>query len=200
MLVESLADSSLALCIGLFLVSLFHEETAMIGGGYLVSERGLSMEIVVLVLTMGLIAGDWGIFGMGVAARRIPRLRRWLKSDIAGRSHEWLERHLLLIVAIARVFPGPGILFPTFAGLGLLGVGFGGFALRSAVVAALYAPAALYLTILYGNVVVPRVGWWGWPALIVLLIVGFGGPWARPLRHRLASFIGLNRSAGGPST
>jgi membrane protein DedA with SNARE-associated domain len=200
MFIESLFGSPSGLCLGLFLVSLIHEETAMVGGGYLVTERGLPAEVVALVLIAGLIAGDWGIYGFGAAAQRVPGLKRWLRSDIARRSRARVDDHLFLVIAIARVFPGPGILFPTFSGLGLIGVGFGRFAVRSALVAAVYAPAMLFLTTVYGDVVVPRIGRWGWPALIVVSIVGFVGPWARPLRRWVIDFIGLNRSEGNAPT
>jgi membrane protein DedA with SNARE-associated domain len=194
MSIASLAGSPLVLCLGLFLMSLLHEETAMIAGGFLVSDRGLPFELVTAVLIAGLIAGDWGIFGLGVAARHVPRLARWLDTDPARRSRDWLDRHLLLVVTVARLFPGPGILFPTFSTLGLIGVSFPRFAFRSAAVAALYAPAMLYLTALYGDVVVPRIGWWGWPALLALSIAAFGGPWARPLRRWLSDLVGMQRS------
>jgi len=200
MSIVALADNPLALGVGLFLVSLVHEETAMIGGGYLISEHALPADVVTLVLILGLITGDWGVYGLGAAARRVPRLRRWVGSDAAHRSRDWLADHLLLVIVVARLFPGPGILFPTFSGLGLIGVSFGRFAIRSAMVAVVYAPAMLYLLTLYGKLVIPNIGWWGWPALIVVSTVGFGGPWARPLRRRAADFIGMNRSAGVAST
>jgi membrane protein DedA with SNARE-associated domain len=175
----------------LFLVSLLHEETAMIGGGFLISERGEPMITVSCVLIAGLIVGDWAIYGFGAAAQRVPTLKRWRRSELACRSRQWMQEHLLLVIVIARVFPGPGILFPTFGSLGLIGVPFGRFAARSALVAAVYAPAMLYLTTVYGNLVVPYIGWWAWPALIVLSIMSFVGPWARPLRRRVVDFIGL---------
>jgi membrane protein DedA with SNARE-associated domain len=167
----------------------------MIGGGFLIAERGEPMGLVICVLIAGLVFGDWAIYGFGAAAQRVPRLKRWLRSDLACRSRQWMEDHLLLVIIIARVFPGPGILFPTFSGLGLIGVTFGRFAARSALAAALYAPVMLYLTTLYGNLVVPQIGWWGWPILIVASILGFVGPWARPLRRRVVDFIGLRAIA-----
>jgi membrane protein DedA with SNARE-associated domain len=157
----------------------------------LISERGEPMGLVICVLIAGLVVGDWAIYGFGAAAQRVPRLKRWLRSDLACRSRQWMEDHLLLVIVVARVFPGPGILFPTFSGLGLIGVSFGRFAARSALAATLYAPAMLYLTSLYGSLVVPHIGWWGWPIMIALSIVGFVGPWARPLRRRVVDFIGL---------
>jgi membrane protein DedA with SNARE-associated domain len=175
----------------MFLMSLVHEETAMVGGGYLIAEQGLPAVPVVLVLTAGVMGGDWGVFGLGVVARRVPALKRWLKSDNALRSHAWLDDHLLLVVVVARVFPGPAILLPTFSGLGLVGIPFARFALRSALVTVLYVPVALAATTLFGHAVVPLLGWWAWPALFALSAIGLAGPWSRPLRRRVSSLIGL---------
>jgi membrane protein DedA with SNARE-associated domain len=190
-----LAGGPFALCLGLFFLSLLHEETGIVAGGYLVSEQGLHPGIVALVLILGLVVGDWGVYGLGAAARRVPRLRRWVASPRGLRSRDWLDRHLFLVVAVARLFPGPGVLFPTFTGLGLMGVSFLRFALWSAAVAAFYAPAGMFLTILYGDMAVPRLGWWAWPLLAALSLVGIGGAWACPLRRRIFDLLGLDGRA-----
>jgi membrane protein DedA with SNARE-associated domain len=187
----SLAASPVVLLIGMYVMSIVHEETAMVAGGYLITEHGLPALPVVLVLVAGVMSGDWGVYGLGVVARRVPALKRWLRTDHALRSQRWLDEHLLLVVVVARTFPGPAVLLPTFSGLGMMGVSFPRFALRSALVTALYVPAALLVTTLFGQEVVPRVGWWAWPTMFALSFVGIGGPWARPLRRRVFSLLGL---------
>lgn len=176
---------------GMFLMSLLHEETAMVAGGYLIAEHGVPVQMVVIVLILGVMSGDWSVYGLGVLARRLPFLRRWLRSDNALRSRRWLDDHLLLVVVVARVFPGPAVLVPTFSGLGLVGISFSRFAVRSAVATALYVPVALLVTATFGRAVVPYLGWWVWPAMFALSAVGFGGPWARPLRQRAFRMIGI---------
>jgi membrane protein DedA with SNARE-associated domain len=188
--------NAVLLCGGMFLMSLVHEETAMVAGGYLIAEHGMPGPTVVVVLVLGVMCGDWGVYGLGVLARRLPVLRRWLRSDNALRSHRWLDDHLLLVVIVARVFPGPAVLVPTYSGLGMVGVRFPRFAVRSAVVTALYVPAALLVTTAFGQTVVPHLGWWVWPAMFVLSAVGFGGPWARPMRQWAFRMIGV---AHGPA-
>jgi membrane protein DedA with SNARE-associated domain len=186
-----LAENVFVACVGLFLLSFAHEETAIIAGGYLITQHQMRAELVTLALTLGIIAGDWAIYGLGAAAGRLPRLKRWLASKKVGQSREWLQRRLLLVIVIARLFPGPGILLPVFSSLGLFGVSFPRFALRSAVVAAVYAPVMLYLTVLYGDAFVPRVGWIAWPILLIVPAIGLGGPWARPLRRRVSELVGI---------
>ena len=69
----------------MFLMSLVHEETAMVGGGYLITEEGLPALPVVLVLTAGVMCGDWGVYGLGVIARRVPAKRAAVASmTVAG--------------------------------------------------------------------------------------------------------------------
>lgn len=176
---------------GLFLLSFAHEETAIIAGGYLVSAHRMRPELVAAVLTLGIIAGDWVIFGLGASAARLPVFARWVESGKLVHSREWLHRHLLFVIVVARLFPGPGVLFPTFSGLGLLQVGFVRFAVRSALVAAVYTPAMLYLTVLYGDALVPQIGWIAWPALLIGPAIALGGPWARPLRRWVRGLVGI---------
>lgn len=186
-----LAGNVAITCVGLFLLSFAHEETAIIVGGYLLTQHQMRAELVTVVLMAGIIIGDWGVYGLGAAARRLPRLKQWLASKKVVQSREWLQKRLLFVIVVARLFPGPGILFPVFSSLGFLGVSFPHFALRSAAVAAVYTPAMLYLTVVYGDELVPRVGWLAWPALLILPAIGLSGPWARPLRRWASSLVGL---------
>ena len=190
-----LAGNEIVACLGLFLLTLAHEETAIIAGGYLIAEHELDVGVANLALTLGVIAGDWAIYGLGAAAGRMPPLRRWIRSTNLVRSRDWLRQHLLFVIVVARLFPGPGILFPVFSGLGLLHAGFPRFALRSALVAAVYTPAMLYLTVLYGDAVVPLSGWPGWVALLVVPAILMTGPWARPFRRRAAALVGIDAAA-----
>jgi membrane protein DedA with SNARE-associated domain len=185
------AENFAATAFGLFLLTFAHEETAIIAGGYLVTAHGLAWEIVLLVLTLGVITGDWTIYALGAAARRLPRLERFLAAERIVASAVWLRRRMLFVIVVARLFPGPGILFPVFSGLGLLGVGFPRFALGSATVAAVYTPAMLYLTIAYGDALVPHLGWAAWVLLLVLPAFALVGPWSRPLRRWASHQVGL---------
>ncbi len=196
MSLASLAWSPVLLLGGMFLMSMVHEETAMVAGGYLITDQGLPTLPVVVVLTVGVMSGDWSVYGLGVIARRVPALKRWLKSDHALRSHRWLDDHLFLVVFVARVFPGPAILVPAYSGLGMMGVSFPRFAVRSAFVTLLYVPLALALTTLFGLEVVPRIGWWAWPVAFALSAVGVSGPWARPLRRWAYALLGIGNAAG----
>lgn len=186
-----LGESALVICLGLFLLTFVHEETGIIAAGYLVTEDRLGVAVVLPVLTLGIIAGDWIIFAIGAVARRLPWFERWLASEKLMRSRDWLQRRMLLVIVVARLFPGPGILFPVFSGLGFLRAGFPRFALWSSLVAAIYTPGMLYLTVLYGDALVPHVGWIAWVALLVVPAIGIFGPWARPLRRWASRLVGL---------
>ncbi|MCC7049489.1 MAG: VTT domain-containing protein [Alphaproteobacteria bacterium] len=195
MSIASLAASPVLLCLGVFLTSIVHEETAMVAGGYMIVELGWPVAAVLILLIAGLTCGDWGVYGLGVLARRLPALKRWLRSDGAHRSRRWLDDHLFLVVVVARVFPGPAVLIPTYSGLGMVGVSFARFAVRSVFITSLYVPVALLATTVYGQQVVPRIGWWAWPAMFALSVVGIGGPWARPLRRFVFKLTGIGHAS-----
>lgn len=191
---DILVQNPAAASAGLFLLSFAHEETAIIAGGYLVTAHHVQPAVVVAVLTAGIIAGDWTIFALGHGAARFPVLARWVRSGKLVRSRDWLDRHLLFVIVVARLFPGPGILFPTFSGLGLLQIGFARFAARSALVASIYTPAMLYLTVLYGDAFVPQIGWIAWPVLLIAPAIALAGPWSRPLRRWAWRLVGIGSS------
>jgi membrane protein DedA with SNARE-associated domain len=186
---------SIVAYVGLLLLSFAHEETAIIAGGYLITDHHLPTALVGTVLSLGIIAGDWTIYALGAAARRLPQLERFRASGKLVRPREWLQRRMLFVIIVARLFPGPGVLFPVFSGLGLLGAGFPRFALWSAIVAAIYTPAMLYLTVLYGDLIVPQLGWPAWLILLIAPATALVGPWARPIRHSVSRLVGIDPTA-----
>jgi hypothetical protein len=52
-------------------------------------------------------------------------------------------------------------------------------------------PLVMLLTVLYGDTVVPHLGWWAWPLLIVLAVIVTMGASVRSVRIRVFDLLGI---------
>ncbi|WP_284274182.1 VTT domain-containing protein [Mesorhizobium huakuii] len=167
--------------LALFVTAIAYENVAILAAAYLIIEHEASALPVTLIVLTGIVTGDWLIYGLGAAARHFPVVRRWLGGERAIRSRRWLDDHLLTLVIAARLFPGPGVLFPTFAAFGGLGIPFWRFARATVITAAFYTPLVLLLVVSFGSAVATRVGWSARVFLVAALVVAAAGPWTQRL-------------------
>ena len=168
-----------AQCLALFAVAIVYENTALVGAGFLIFEYEAPVVPLAISVTAGIITGDWLIYALGAAARRLPLMRRWIVGEKAIRSRRWMENHLVALVIVARIFPGPGVLFPTFAAFGGVGLPFWRFARVTALVALIYTPLVLLVIVTYGAAIATKFGWIAWAVLLLMLLIVATGPWAQ---------------------
>src|SRR6266404_4328527 len=114
-----LAGIPATLCLALFVSTFLHEYVAFAAATYYIVEHRLTLTLAAAAVFAGIIVGDWSIYGIGVAARLLPRVRRWTISATSLRSPDWIDRHLILLVVLSRLLPG--VIFPTFTALGYVG-------------------------------------------------------------------------------
>jgi membrane protein DedA with SNARE-associated domain len=158
----------------LFFAPFLHEDLAIVAAGLLIVEHRLPIAFALASVYAGVVASDMTIFGLGVAARRLPGLRRILIGERARSAAERLQDHLALSVALCHLLPGA--LFPTFLACGWLGVPARRFALASMLAAAIYVPVALLLVVTLGSAVLRAVGWWSWAVVAApVAILAFRG-------------------------
>lgn len=94
------------ICAALVLTTLLLEDLAIAAGAALATAGTISWELAFLAVGGGIAAGDFGLYGLGAAARRVPWLRR---KYIGGRSElvrGQLDKQLGTAVLLARVIPG----------------------------------------------------------------------------------------------
>ncbi|HLO75796.1 MAG TPA: hypothetical protein VK196_05000, partial [Magnetospirillum sp.] len=151
-----------------FLATLVHEDSAIVGGAYLMHSQGMTMPVAMATLMSGVIAGDLGIYGLGILAARVVPLRRFVLTRVTPSRRDWLDRNLMSTLVACRV--APGLLFPTFLTCGFLSVPFRRFALGVVGTAAIYVPLMLLLVLAAGEDVVEKLGLWGWGALLVMMV------------------------------
>jgi membrane protein DedA with SNARE-associated domain len=182
----------------LFLATLVHEDVAILSGAYLTAHDGLPAALVLGTLLVGVLAGDFAIYGMGALARRTAGAARWgwlrrrVDSDAFARAEAWLRGNLFVAVASCRVMPFA--LFPTYGACGWLRIPFRRFSVPVVVSAALYVPLLFTLFRLFGESLSRTLDLWGWAfaaALAALALIA---------RRRFTAPRVMSRLAPAPVT
>lgn len=151
-----------------FLATLIHEDTAIVSGAYLMHNQGMTLPVAMATLMSGVIAGDFGIYGLGILAARVVPLRRFVLGRITPARRDWLDSNLMPTLVACRI--APGLLFPTFLTCGFLSVPFRRFAMGVVSTAVIYVPLMLLAVLAIGDDVIERLGMWGWGALLLVMV------------------------------
>ena len=100
----------------LALTTLLVEDLAIAAGVALATQGAISWGLSLAAVGGGIALGDLGLYGLGVAATRVP----WLQRRYVGAKSEWahaqIARRLSSAVLIARVVPGLRLLTYTTCG------------------------------------------------------------------------------------
>jgi len=164
--------SWLAKLASLIVLPFADEDFAIILGGYIVVNRLMPVGLVVLGIYVGMVASDFALYGVGVAARRTSWLRRLAVSDRVRSFGDTLKRNLFEVVALCRIVPGLDLV--AFVACGWTRVPLAQFTLASLVISALYLPLMLYLVVTFGDAMDDHAGLWTWPFLLVAVaVIGF---------------------------
>jgi membrane protein DedA with SNARE-associated domain len=90
----------------LVLTTLLLEDLAIAAGVALATQGVISWGLSLAAVSGGIAAGDLGLYAMGLAATRVPWLRRRYVGERSLWAREQLERRLPSAVLLARVIPG----------------------------------------------------------------------------------------------
>jgi membrane protein DedA with SNARE-associated domain len=105
------------ICAALVLTTLLLEDLAIAAGAAVAAQGALTWSMSFAAVAGGIALGDIGLYGLGVAATRVPWLqRRWVPARSAW-ARDQLLRRLPSVVLLARVIPGLRLLTYTACGL-----------------------------------------------------------------------------------
>lgn len=94
------------ICLALVLTTFLLEDLAIAAGAALAVQGSLSWELAIAAVGGGIAVGDIGLYALGLAANRVPLLRRRF---VPGRK-SWvatqLESRFASAILLARVIPG----------------------------------------------------------------------------------------------
>lgn len=104
------------IAVALALTTLLVEDVAIAAGVALATQGSLSWGLSLLAVGGGIALGDLGLYGLGLAANRVPWLRRRFIGARADLAREHIVRRLGSAVLLARVIPGLRLLNFTACG------------------------------------------------------------------------------------
>ena len=100
----------------LALTTLLLEDLAIAAGVALATQGAISWELSLLAVGGGIAAGDLGLYGLGLGARRVPWLHRRYVGDRSAWVQQQLVKRLGSAVLLARVIPGLRLVTYTASG------------------------------------------------------------------------------------
>jgi membrane protein DedA with SNARE-associated domain len=156
-------------CIVIFFMTFIHEDAAILAAAFSTVEKNLPAILAYISVYLGIVAGDVTIYGLGHYAKK----NKWLSSRIIGpkveRVKQWLEEHLVRVMILSRI--APGLLFPTFVACGWFRIPFIRFFIVSVLAGAVYSSLMLTLVIIFGDLILTNLGYWGWGIAAFVIIV-----------------------------
>ncbi len=168
----------------LVLTTLLLEDLAIAAGVALATQGAISWPLSFAAVAGGIAAGDLGLYAMGLAATRVPWLRRRYIGDKSIWARDQLVRRLPSAVLVARVVPGLRLL--TYTVSGFVRVPLLPFSAWVALAVLLWTAGLYALSVLVGRAVAEHLG--VPPAVAValpILLLAAAVPLLRSFRRHL---------------
>lgn len=181
-LAQSLGNDPLLMAGLLFATTFLLEDAAALAAAFLIAEGLMPPALGYGAVAGGIFLGDLWLYGMGSAALQIGWLRRRIGQDRLEAARLWLDKRLIVAVAVARVMPT--VRLPTYVGLGYTKVSFRRFAAVALVCVAawtvvLFAAADLLAALTQG------LGPWRWAVFAAVVVAAALLPYALKRAARL---------------
>jgi len=145
------------------------EDPSTVAGGLMVAAGQVGFLTAWLSLSLGIAAGDMGLYGLGRLFG--GRVRGWRFVDDAKwrQGARWLDDHLAKAVILSRFVPGARL--PTYLAAGGLKTSFPRFAVVAVLASTVWATLLLGLTVVLGEAIHRWLGSLRWAGLAVVLLV-----------------------------
>ena len=153
------------------LATLILEDPTSVGVGMLVAERRMAWMPAFVGLSLGIAAGDCGLYLLGRFAQRFVVSRQLVDTGRLQRAERWFSEHVIQAVIGARFLPGTRV--PTFIGAGILRAPPWRFALMALAASTFQTLIVLLVAASFGQVVLSRLGMLKWPVVIGVVATVF---------------------------
>jgi len=191
--------------LGIIFGTFASEDLTCIATGLLIQRGQVGVSAGILACTIGIFAGDVGLWAIGRvfgrAALAWPWTARRLRTQKVEDAHDWLTRHAAGAIVASRFLPGTR--FALYVMSGVLRVSGAIFMLWALVGALLWTPTIVLLTATLGDAFVGRIGplvGVGWTsriivaaAIVLALHVGRAFAASEHRRTRLAARLARSR-------
>lgn len=160
--------------LAIILATFILEDAATVGVGVLAASGDVGIIIGLISLYIGIVLGDFGLYGLGRLAITHPRIRSWVEHKKVARVKDWLHESVTPTVITTRFLPGMRL--PTYLACGFFKVPFRKFATPVLIAVVLWTPFLFTASYLFGYYTLDWLGLWRWPialaALLILFLVG----------------------------
>lgn len=184
--VTSLGQEPVLIGCLLVLATFVLEDAATVVGALLAADGVISPWGALGALYIGIVLGDFGLYGLGWAGARVGFVRRFLDRKRVAGAGAWMGRRLVWSIVTARFIPGMRL--PTYTACGLFGLSFTRFAATVVGIVGVWTGIAFWAVYTFGEVVVEQAGPWKWPLAAAVFLVFLFGP-------RLVYFVLRRRRA-----
>ncbi len=152
-------EADLALLPGLIALATFIlEDAATVAAGLLAGQGVLMPLVAFIALYVGIVLGDWGLYGLGRLAACRPWLARHMPQSWTEGATRHLGGHLIKSVLGARAVPG--LRLTTYTLAGWLGLPFARFAAATALAAFLWTLPVFLIVACFGAAVLAQAPIW----------------------------------------
>lgn len=171
------------IALALALTTLLLEDLAIAAGVALATQGALSWGLSVTAVGLGIAVGDLGLYALGLAARRLPALRRRFVGERSTWARAHIERQLGSAVLLARVIPG--LRLATYTACGFVRVPWWPFVAWVTAAVALWTAGLYALSAAIGQALARTLGLPP-PVAVALpvIVLAVAVPLVRQLRRR----------------
>lgn len=140
----------------LALTTLLLEDVAIAAGVALATQGAISWGLSLAAVGGGIALGDLGLYGLGLAATRVPWLRRRCVGERSVWARQQIQRRLPSAVLVARVVPGLRLV--TYTACGFLRVPLLRFSAWVLLAVALWTLGLYALSVAVGQALAQHLG------------------------------------------
>jgi membrane protein DedA with SNARE-associated domain len=171
------------LALSVFAATFLVEDATMVAAALLAASGMLPVPVAFLALYSGIMVSDFGLYGLGAAARRSGLARSLVGEHRIARARLWLRGRLVPTLLGVRLIPGSRI--PAYTASGYLRIPFRLFAAVTASITLVWT-STIFVTVLLFGAHVAMLGRWKYAvcaafACVVLLLPSL---WSRIVHQR----------------
>ena len=145
-----------AIVLGTFIL----EDAATVLAAMEVETDKVTIVVALAALYLGIVLGDFGLYGLGRLAALFPWAHRWVPPQKAQSGRRWIESHVFKVVFVSRFLPGARL--PTYTTCGFLNADFRRFALAAVTATLIWTSLLFGISLHLGKVLVEHLGTWRW--------------------------------------
>ena len=156
---------AVAIILGTFVL----EDAATVLAAMQVQDGKINWLVALAALYVGIVLGDFGLYGIGRLAARIPVIRRLLPDSRRIHGRAWIEQRVFRVVFVSRFIPGARL--PTYTTCGYLRASFSRFAVAAILATSVWTTFLFVLSRHVGQFLIANLGTWRWVGAVVFAIV-----------------------------